>query len=651
MLAGAVAASAALALHAERTLSLFGSLKRLTDDAPVVAVDHALHYYHGVLGAAAIRSSGRVCAYDPNFMAGYPRTPLFDPSANLAELSQLIASGPAAYKMAVFATTLAAPVCVAGAAWLLWRQPGAAVVSLWLTVLYWWVGYPNGLLRSGLVAFLWSAALATLLIAALASHDGRWTLRRWLLCTLLATAGLQGHPTFVIQVLPAVICWVVMRARWSLSWWATAVAGALVALIATWPWWWPLMVHFAARSAATPFLQATSVFFVVDYFVGWWSYRADAHLPTIALLWSIPALAAHGRQPARASSLGLWLLHGAYLAVLTFGGSLWSLTRTLEPVRFQVPLALMLVVLASRGVLELQRPWPKKLGDGRELTQFVAVSIAAGATLLLVARATLPASRVRLSMKRPLPAGLRPEMHALVRTLKQATTGEHRILFEDQLRLWEATDPESTHWTPLLPWLTGRTFIGGLYELTPLPHRYASFGDRHLAGRPIGQWRPDELREFLVRYNIGWVVTWSRSQHEADQPGSTEVFGALPFCRQVAVLPRSSTRPGEDRYYVFVVNLPTGWALRGRVKEVEQSLNRIVLRGVEPDERGELLLSLHYMPGWRSEPPVTIRPERVGDDPVPFLVLRVPRPMREVELHYSPAGHRPWMWRGPWRAW
>ena len=86
-------------------------------------------------------------------------------------------------------------------------------------------------------------------------------------------------------------------------------------------------------------------------------------------------------------------------------------------------------------------------------------------------------------------------------------------MFEDQLRLLETTDPECTHWTPLLPLLLGPespAFIGGLYQTAFIAHhKAAAFGDYGLGDRRIDRWRPDELDAYFARYNIGWVVAWS----------------------------------------------------------------------------------------------------------------------------------------------
>src|SRR5947209_20585209 len=75
------------------TLTLFGPdpWQRLCDDQPVVSGRHALHFYHGMLGAQSLRERGRLSCYDPAFQAGYPKTPIFDSGSRPAELFLTVA--------------------------------------------------------------------------------------------------------------------------------------------------------------------------------------------------------------------------------------------------------------------------------------------------------------------------------------------------------------------------------------------------------------------------------------------------------------------------------------------------------------------------------------------------------------------------------
>jgi hypothetical protein len=246
-------------------------------------------------------------------------------------------------------------------------------------------------------------------------------------------------------------------------------------------------------------------------------------------------------------------------------------------------------------------------------------------------------------------------MRRLLARLSAETDPSARILFEDQLRLLERTDPESVHWTPLLPLLLGqdqRQFIGGLYVTAAIAHnRMASFGDFRLGDRPINAWSPAELSAYCERYNIGWVVCWS--------PLSRFVFDRFGPARRVATVSRHITPgslgsnnldewrgiasragidvakrymgEGEGRYVLYRIERPHSYFLAGRGQFTSVDANRIELGDVEP-ERGEVVLSLHWLDTWRTDPPLPLSPAPVRNDPVPFVRISLDRPLTRIIL-------------------
>src|SRR5438552_11554569 len=75
------------------TVTLFGlhnPVEHIFSDAPIVSGKHPLHLYHGYLGAHSFYKTGSLCCYDPNFQAGYPKTPVFDGASRPAELFLII---------------------------------------------------------------------------------------------------------------------------------------------------------------------------------------------------------------------------------------------------------------------------------------------------------------------------------------------------------------------------------------------------------------------------------------------------------------------------------------------------------------------------------------------------------------------------------
>ena len=110
-----IAVAALVVAQAGLALDLFGPERpwaAVTDDRPILSGRHPLHLYHGTLGASAFTAGGVTTCYDPQFQAGYPKTPVFDGGSRPAELFLFLGGGkyrPAAYKLGLFAFLLAVP--------------------------------------------------------------------------------------------------------------------------------------------------------------------------------------------------------------------------------------------------------------------------------------------------------------------------------------------------------------------------------------------------------------------------------------------------------------------------------------------------------------------------------------------------------------
>src|SRR5262245_25453419 len=88
--------SGAWVWHGWLTLNLFcvqNSYRALWNDWPIICGKHPLHLYHGYVGAKSLLESGSICCYDPNFEAGYPKTPVFDSGSRPGELFLAFSGG------------------------------------------------------------------------------------------------------------------------------------------------------------------------------------------------------------------------------------------------------------------------------------------------------------------------------------------------------------------------------------------------------------------------------------------------------------------------------------------------------------------------------------------------------------------------------
>jgi hypothetical protein len=214
-----------------------------------------------------------------------------------------------------------------------------------------------------------------------------------------------------------------------------------------------------------------------------------------------------------------------------------------------------------------------------------------------------------------LPLGLTPEHDAIAEKLIEHTGPEARILWEDRRQ-----GRTAVRWTPLLPLLTGREFIGGLDSDRTIEHSAVGLIDGVLFGRPIGLWTDAALEEYCRRYHVGWVVCWSAA--------TIERFQAYPDATRIAELPSGgalfSLRPSMRSL-----------VLKGQAQVVQADSAHITLADVVP-EAGVIVLSLHYQKGLRASPSrVQLEREPDAADPIGFLRLRLAGPVARVTLTWE----------------
>ena len=179
----------------------------------------------------------------------------------------------------------------------------------------------------------------------------------------------------------------------------------------------------------------------------------------------------------------------------------------------------------------------------------------------------------------------------------------------------------TTSWTALLPFLTGRPFLGGLDPAHVVEYTRTGLVNEQLAGQPVNAWSDAELAEFCRRYNIGWVVCWS--------PTTLARFRAW---KQAEL---TTTLEDEGQVgYLFTLTRPRSFVLKGQARWLRADRRHITLGDVVP-EAGQVVLSLHYQAGLAVSPDrvhVEPEPDPTAHDLVPFVRLRVPGPVARLTL-------------------
>jgi hypothetical protein len=615
---------ALLAWQAWLTLSLFGPdpWRALLDDEPIVSGRHPLHLYHGYLGARSFFDRGSLCCYDPSFQAGYPKTPVFDGGSRPAELFLILAGGayrPAAYKVGLAVCCLLAPLFLTAAARGAGLSRAAACLATGLGLLVWWGRPARDALDAGDVDLLAAALAALAQFGLLLRFDRAPGPVPWLGILAAGYLGWFAHPLFFAVLLPlALVYYLSVGCRHGLVWHLALLAGlaGAVALNAFWlrdwvAYWW-LRSPLEAAGALLPHRTLHTLWAAPLW--GGPVARALAVLLLAAGLLGV-ALLNQNRRRAAARLFGLGAL--AFLS-LALAGVAWEPLGRLGTSRLLTPALLFAAVPAAHAFAAAVRLAGRLSGGplrGAAVVACLLLGIGAGG------REYAPVLARYYAGPPPLAFGLGPERLALVEELKARTTGDARVLWEDR-----AGPHDTGLWAALLPLLTrdeggGRLFLGGLDPAGTIEHTQGGFTDQALAGKHIGRWQDDELRDYCRRYNVGWVVCWS--------PAAVARFAAWDEAEQVATL--SDEGPGA----LFALRRPHSFALKGRATWLDADCEHVTLGDVVPED-GRVVLSLHHQAGMRALPG-RVQVEREIDpyDPIPFVRLRVPAPVTRVTLTWE----------------
>jgi hypothetical protein len=215
---------------------------------------------------------------------------------------------------------------------------------------------------------------------------------------------------------------------------------------------------------------------------------------------------------------------------------------------------------------------------------------------------------------RPLLTGLPIEGLELEQTIRAAAPAGARVLLEDL-----AGRPDLA-WTALLARRCGPDFVGGVDPDGTLEHSACALRDGSLAGRPIEAWTDADLDAYARRYNIGCIVCKTASARA-----------------RVHRWPTATAVNGNEltAWAVFVLRRPYSFVLKGRTGAVVADDRGLTLTDVAPED-GEIVLSLHYQPGWQVRPAcVHIERELDPYDPIPLVRLKAPGRVGRVTVTWG----------------
>jgi hypothetical protein len=590
------------------TLHLFGPglpLDRLTNDEPVLDGRHPLHCYHGLLGYRSWHARRATTCYDPAFQAGYLKTPIFDAGSRPAELFYLL-GGPSAgsYKVGLAVCCLLAPLAFALAARGSGLGAGGACLAAVIGGTLWWSPPCRALLDAGDLDVLVGGMCAPVYLAWLARFGRTPGPLEWLVLVASAAVGWYMHPLLMAGAVALSLLYHVWAFRGVRFVWHLALSAAnVVGLGANGFWLWDWAAHLwmyvpygGADAPASLWPAAMHE---------WEAFLPHDPVDLAAVAVGAVGLLVMGRRSAVAAGL---LGAGAVLYVAGGGaGRLWPVLAEVGTQKVLSAGIWCLAVPCAYGLTAIAGTMGSSSGFKPLGFVWLAVGLA-GLTYAL----DLP-GRWNTA---PLDIGLGADRQEMIRTISERSTPEGRILWEDR-----ADGPPGAGWTPLLPELTQRQYLGGLSPELAIDHMQARLADGKLVGRPVGDWTDEELARFFERYNVTRAVCRT--------PESVARFRRLSGATPVA-----DFKDGAG--VLFALDRRPTFVLSGRGQVTQMDWRRVALADVEPDANGVVVLSLHHHANWRVSPGyVTVEKDVDVIDPIPMLRLRLPAPTARITLTWQ----------------
>lgn len=597
-----------LAAQGWLTLRLFGPglpIERMTNDEPVLNGRHPLHSYHGLLGNRSWHERQTITCYDPAFQAGYLKTPVFDAGSRPAELFFLIGGpGAGSYKIGLAVCCLLAPWAFALAARGVGLGPGASCLAAMIGLTLWWSPASHALLEAGDIDLLVGGLCVPVYLAWLARYGRTPGPVEWLVLAGSAAIGWYMQPLLMLGLVPVAIIyqlWVsrTVRVAWHFGLFFANVIALAVNAFWLWDWGTHVWMYVPYGGEECPHAVCSASLREWEAFL-----PSDAVDLAAAAVGLIGLLAMVRRNAVAAVLTGL----GVVIYVAAGGaGRLWPIFGEVGAQKAMSVAVWCCAVPCAYGLMAVAGG----IGSSSGFRPLGLVWLALG-----LAGLTYGLDVPRRWDIPPLEIGLGPERKEIVQTIRERSTPDGRILWEDL-----ADKSRSSGWTALLPELTQRPFLGGLAPEVSIDHQHARLADGKLVGRPIGQWSDEELSQFFDRYNVTRVICRT--------PESIARFRLL---RSAALVAEFRDQAGV----MFAIDRRPTYVLKGGAVVTQMDWKRVALSDVEPDEDGVVVLSLHHHANWSVSPGYVVVERDVDvTDPVPMIRLRVPGPTTRLTMTWK----------------
>jgi len=597
-------------VYYEPPLVLFG-------DDPLSGRDLDTHVTQVWRVTEAMDGWGKSWAYDPQMLAGQPEGTIFDADNKGWEvwtyaLWKLGLPKGLAFNMFVLLAHVLLPLVLFVSARMFGVGRWGALAAVTLGAAVWFFdGFVHWAWWEGMVAWAMASYLCLLPLALFHSYlrDGRWW-RIALLAPVMAAAHLVHPYVFFVLAVPMIALYISRFCALRPVQHA-AIAGAAAITVAANAYWIIVAVQHWHYILDSGYLGASTASHLLTDYLGLVQDRSVSGGAGMRSGFRFVALGAAAvtfwswrkeRDP-RLLSLGLGTI---VLAVVTYLGGYLHVTQQVQPYRFAAPMIFMALIPAGHLV--------ERIAASGALRDLPRAARLLGAVVILVAAPRL----VRdvgyfIPDMVPQTAALEDEKPRVTDMIGFGNIGypehkefRHGPIADDLVDVarWLERHNEGLgrvaveDWTlgEFLAWRTKTPVLGG-FRLKNLEHSAANF----FRAYPIGDPPPGVLRRYLETYAVRYVIASVTYKRFYDAPA----------------LLRKRTEIGY--HVIFESLLPVSY-FQENGGEVEQSLNRLSVKGTDPGM--DVVLRFHWHEKLVCEPGCAIVREPVVGNPVGFI--RVP---------------------------
>ena len=298
-----------------------------------------------------------------------------------------------------------------------------------------------------------------------------------------------------------------------------------------------------------------------------------------------------------------------FLFLVSYYGSYTNFFSKIQPKRFIIPLNILLIIPASRGLYNIVQ----EIIKGKSLI-FRVFLICFAVVVIADPVLKLPKSAFYNKAYR-LSCSIPDQIENLLTWIKKNTDNSGRILLEDS-----GYDTKhkyyGTHLPGLFPYYTQREFLCGPVPYPSIFQQVASFNAGLLFRKDVESFSLNDFKKYFDLYNVKWIICWSKKSinHIKKYPDF--------FIYKTVI----------DKFSIFEIKREASYFLQGSGK-IKASYNRFQLNNVIP-VNGEIIIKYHWMDNFKTNPPLKIEEFPVLDHPIGFIKVYNPPSSFEIEMVY-----------------